>query len=509
VSGDRSEMNSDAILEARGVTKYYGVNTALKDVSYRVYRGQVNVLIGENGAGKSTLMRLLAGADRPSSGEIWMEGGKLDLQSPHDAAQAGIAIVHQELAIFGNLDVTDNIFAGCEAVLSGVFVDRSIEESRTRQALGELQKPLDVATLADTLSLGNRQIVEVARSLVHRAKILILDEPTSALSASESATLLRLVAELKNNGVTIIYISHRLHELLHIGDRFTVLRDGEIAGEGVRGEIDREWIVRTMSGDLRERPTPAARTAAPVFELEVQCLTARPTLLDVNFNVRRGEIVGIYGLLGAGPTELMETLAGLRDRDSGEVKSCGKQVPAGSVQAALECGLALAPEDRQKDGLVMDLSIRENINLASLAAHTHAGLLSCQSETQAVRTVAKRLLLKATDLELPVSTLSGGNQQKVVLARCLMQHPTVILLDEPTRGVDVSAKAEIYSVLRELAAEGISVLFTSSEIEEMQTLAERVLVMTQGRIVAEFHPSEATEQAIFSAACPRLEGVAA
>jgi erythritol transport system ATP-binding protein len=509
VNGDRSEMDSDVILEARNVTKYYGVNAALKNVNYRVFRGQVNVLIGENGAGKSTLMRLLAGADRPSSGEIWMEGKKLDLHSPRDAAEAGVAIVHQELATFGNLDVTDNVFAGCEALLSGVFVDRSTEERRTRQALGDLQKPLDVVTLADTLSLGNRQIVEVARALVHRAKILILDEPTSALSASESATLLRLIAELKTNGVTIVYISHRLHELVHIGDRFTVLRDGKIAGEGVRGEIDRGWIVRTMSGDLRERSTVVAHTVVPALTLEVQKLTALPTLHDVSFHVRRGEIVGIYGLLGAGRTELMETLAGLRDRDSGDVSSCGKRVPAGSVRAALKCGLALAPEDRQRDGLVLDLSIRENISLASRGARTRVGLLDRRNETEAVRAIAKRLLLKAADLELPVSTLSGGNQQKVILARCLMQHPTVILLDEPTRGVDVSAKAEIYSVLRELAAEGISVLFTSSEIEETQTLAGRVLVMTQGRIVAEFHPSEVTEHALFSAACPGLEGVAA
>jgi erythritol transport system ATP-binding protein len=498
----------DIVLEARGVSKHYGANMALNDVTFRVHRGRVNVLIGENGAGKSTLMRLLAGVERATVGHILMDGRMLELRSPREATAEGIAIVHQELAVMGNLDIAENIFAGRELVRSG-FVDRAEEEERSERVLRELNKPMVVRGSAGELSLGNRQVVELARSLAHGAKVLILDEPTSALSATETESLFRVIADLKSTGVSIVYISHRLHELLHLGDHFTVMRDGCVVGEGERGSVDRQWIVERMSGKVAGSERCVGRSVSTERVLEVRGLTTksagRPPVEGVSFSVCAGEVLGVYGLLGSGRTELLEALAGLRLPDGGEVSVCGERVDLSSVDKAIAAGVTLAPEDRQRDGLVPDMSIRENISLASLAEFSRGGWVRRGDEAARVREIAGQLQIAATDLELPVTTLSGGNQQKVVLARCLMRRPRVILMDEPTRGVDVRAKAEIYRTLRDLAGKGLSIVFTSSEIEETQQLADRVLVMAQGKIAAEFNASEASDESLFAVASPSVE----
>lgn len=510
-SFDAGAPLSDVVLEARGVTKRYGANVALKDVTFRVRRGAVNVLIGENGAGKSTLMRLLAGVEQANSGEIWMGGERLEMQSPRDAEAAGIAIVHQELAVLENLDLSENIFAGRELVRSAILIDSESQDARSGAALGELHKPLALRSLAGALSLGNRQLVEVARSLAHGAKVLILDEPTSALSVAESTILFSVIEKLKQRGVAIVYISHRLHELLELGDHFTVMRDGRIVGQAERGEVDRQWIVERMSGRaVGEEPEPTAvhGTCEPMLEVVgVAAKTAdRTAVRDVSFVVGRGEIVGIYGLLGSGRTELLEALAGLGTMQAGEVQVGRRKVRVDSVVNTIAAGIALVPEDRQKDGLVPELSIRENISLAALPEFALGGWLRRRAESARVQEIAAQMHIAAQDLEQKVTTLSGGNQQKVVLARCLMRRPKVLLLDEPTRGVDVAAKAEIYRMLRELAAKGLSVLFATSEIEEARTLADRVLVMVQGRLTAEFAAGEMTDETLFAAACPSTEG---
>jgi len=502
---------SDVVLEARGVTKRYGANVALKNVTFQVRRGAVNVLIGENGAGKSTLMRLLAGVETADAGEIWMEGRQLAMRSPRDAEAAGIAIVHQELAVLENLDLSENIFAGRELVRSAVLIDCDGQDVRSEAALKELHKPLKLRSLAGTLSLGNRQLVEVARSLAHGAKVLILDEPTSALSVAESTSLFSVIGELKRRGVAIVYISHRLHELLELGDHFTVMRDGRIVGQGERAEVDRQWIVERMSGrDLEREPERPAKqtTCEPRFEVQGIATNGadRTAVRDVAFTVGAGEIVGVYGLLGSGRTELLEALAGLDAMTAGEVRISGDAVCVDSVADAISAGIALVPEDRQRDGLVPELSIRENISLASLPDFARRGWLRRRAEAARVREIAAQMHIAARDLEAKVTTLSGGNQQKVVLARCLMRRPRVLLLDEPTRGVDVGAKAEIYRLLRELSAKGLSVLFATSEIEEARTLADRVLVMVQGALVAEFDAATMTDEALFAAASPAVEG---
>jgi erythritol transport system ATP-binding protein len=499
------------VLEALGMTKQYGGQLALKDVSFRVRSGAVNVLIGENGAGKSTLMRLLAGIEKPTSGRILLDGVPLQFHSPRDAVAAGIAIVHQELAVLGNLNVAENIFAGRELVRAGTLINRAAEEQRSGVALKSIGMPMGPLTMelpTDSLSLGCRQLIELARSLAHKARILILDEPTSALSTKEAEVLFQVIEELKSRGVAIVYISHRLHELMHLGDYFAVLRDGRLVGEGVRGEVDRKWIVERMSGHVAD---PTARNAQSTTEtiLQVSGLSTRapgrPAVKNVSFSVCKGEVVGIYGLLGSGRTELLESLAGLRRPDGGVVTMRGKQMQSRSVADAIRAGITLAPEDRQRDGLVPDLSILENISLAALAGFSRYGLLAHSNEISAVKQVAAQMQISATDLDLPVTSLSGGNQQKVVLARCLMSRPAILLLDEPTRGVDVRAKADIYRALRTLASEGLSILFTSSEIEETRLLADRVLVMARGSIVADRPAGELTDEALFAAASSPLE----
>jgi erythritol transport system ATP-binding protein len=496
----------EIVLEARNVSRRYPGITALDCVNFRVRRNQVNVLIGENGAGKSTLMRILAGVETADEGELLLDGKPLRLDSPRAAAAHGISIVHQELLSLTNLTITDNIFAGRELRRAAVFVDQREEDSRADAALRRLRAPMRVAAEAGQLPLGRRQLVEIARTLDQGARILILDEPTSALSTAEAASLFDVIGDLKRSGVTIIYISHRLHELLHLGDQFTVLRSGRVVGEATRAEATRQWIVERMTGraDFYSAGTRALPAAQPVA-LTVSGLSlrrawsgedAQAPLVDVGFALRVGEILGVYGLLGAGRTELMEALAGLRPIAEGSIEVRGRAVRSGGVRRAIEAGILLLPEDRQRDGLFPHLSIRENIAMASM----RGVFLGRAREEARVRKLAEDLHIAARNLELPVTTLSGGNQQKVLLARCLLCSPSVLLLDEPTRGVDVGAKAEIYSILRALAAGGLSILFTSSEIEETRALADRVLVLCHGRIAAELAQADATDENLFAAA---------
>ena len=510
-NGD-SIRDDQVILEARNITRRYPGTVALQSVNFLVFRNQVNVLIGENGAGKSTLMRILAGVEQPDEGELLLEGAPIELRSPRDAARHGISIVHQELSVLPNLDIAENIFAGREPAKAGIVLDRAMEESRSARVLRQLHNPMDVRTLVSQLSLGCRQLVEVARTLDQNARILILDEPTSALSNAEADSLFKVLAHLKRAGVTIIYISHRMNELLHLGDFYTVLRSGRVVGQAPRAAVSRQWIVERMSGREPESDS-AASLAAGAELLCVKGLTlsasspdeiSQSPLHQVSFTLRRGEILGVYGLLGAGRTELLEAIAGMRARLAGEITLNGNLLRIGSRPEAVKAGIFLVPEDRQRDGLFPDLSIRENITLAA----SRGTVLNRAEETSKARRLVQDLRIAATDIELPVTALSGGNQQKVLIARCLICSPKLLLLDEPTRGVDIGAKAEIYAILRALASQGIGVIFTSSEVEETKRFADRVLVLCQGRIAAEFGRTELTDEALLSAASPVIHASA-
>jgi len=495
----------EIILETRNLVRKYPGTTALKGVNFRVYRNRVNVVIGENGAGKSTLMRLLAGADQATSGQVIVEGRVVEFADPRDAERQGIAMVHQELSVLPNLSAADNIFAGRE-LCNGVGVVRDGEQrARSADALRRLGSSVDVRTLAGLLPLGQQQIVEIARCLAHRSGILILDEPTSALGGAECEQLFCVLKELKQQGVSIVYISHRLQELMELGDHFTVLRDGLIAGECDRALVSRQWIVERMTGKAAQAPAAQqAKSDAGEPLLRTQALTVegrdgRLLLNGVSLSVARGEIVGVYGLLGSGRTELLETLGGVRGGYSGEIQFRGKVCRFRSVADAMRCGVTMVPEDRKRDALVPDASIRANISLAGVRQFGR-WFVSRKREAERVRQLADDLRIRAEDLERPVSSLSGGNQQKVVLARCLLCEPLLLLLDEPTRGVDVGAKAEIYQILADLAAQGMSILFTSSEMEEIGQLAHRVAVLSRGALVDECSVQAAGEERLFHAA---------
>ena len=509
-------MNSsspEVLLEARHIVKRYRGNVALDDVTFRVYRRCVNVLIGENGAGKSTLMRILSGGETPDSGEILMHGEPIRLESPRDAMAHGIAIVHQELAVLPNLSVSDNIFAGREVTRFGGWIDRKREDRQAVSALARLRHPLGVTTPAAHLSLGHRQILEIARALAHRSELVLLDEPSSALSSAETETLFATIDDLLASGVTLVYISHRLDELLHLGHHFTVLRSGRVAGEAVRGEATREWFIQAMSGralrPAMARPAqPTARTVLQVSRLSLPGITdgdvIQQRLHEVSFALGKGEILGVYGLLGSGKTELLEALAGARAGVAGSVHLNDAALALLSVPRVAAAGMVLVPEDRQRDGLVPELSVRENVALAAVGTPW----LSRTQEAARVRELMRKLHIKVQDIELPVTVLSGGNQQKVLLARCLLRSPAVLLLDEPTRGVDANAKAEIYTLLQKLADEGLSIVFTSTEFEETRTLADRALVLCQGRVAAELAGAAIQEHALFAAASPGIATIA-
>jgi erythritol transport system ATP-binding protein len=514
VSDAEDPHRDDVVLVARSMSKSYGGVQALKDVTFKAHRGKVNVLVGENGAGKSTLMKILSGSEQPTAGELLIEGEPIELSSPRAAMDAGIGIIHQELSLFPNLSIAENMFAGREPRRTRGLVDFAAERDRAREVLNRLGQRLDPDTPVADLPIGQQQLVEIGRVLLEDVRILIMDEPTSALSNHEVDVLFGVIEDLVRDDVTIIYISHKLDEFRRIGDYVTVLRDGKLVAEESMTRTDTSWIVRQMVG--RDPSSLFARNQAGRGEvlLEVEGLTApgptRPVVDNVSLTVSAGEVVGIYGLMGAGRTELMECLIGTRAAIAGEVRIKGRPEPRATVQSRLRAGLALVPEDRQRDGLVQTMSVKDNVVLATLKRLTGIGLLRGGRERETAGQKIRELAIKIPGLGAPVTALSGGNQQKVVLARAMLTEPVVLLLDEPTRGVDVGAKSQISSIMSDLAQQGLGVLFSSSELAEAIAMADRVLVMAKGRVTAEFAADDVTEEKLVAASASDevLEGTA-
>lgn len=509
VSLDNAVANQDVVLCARNIVMQYPGTTALNSVNFDVHRGRVNVLIGENGAGKSTLMKILAGVEGPTSGELLLDGKPLRLLSVQDAMRHCIGMVHQELNLLPNLTVAENIFAGRELRNRFGWIDRRTQEEMSRRAMERLGHEVGAGALVESLALGDQQVVELARALAQDARILILDEPTSALSVTEVEALFRTIEELKNQGVSIIYISHRLDELLRIGDEFTVLRDGVVVGVCNRSEVSRRWLIERMTGRAVAPLASSTSGGGESARLHVEKITLRRATRDgytremlqgVSFSLKAGEVVGVFGLLGAGRTELLETLAGLHPEADTAVRLNGKLIPLNSPLNGTRSGIMLIPEDRKADGLMLDLSIRQNIAAAGVREGARWGFVRAEAELEKLKAVAAHLNLKISDWDRPVSSLSGGNQQKVLLARCILHSPEVLLLDEPTRGVDVGAKAEIYAILRQLASQGMSILFTTSEAEEAYALADRVFVLGRGKIRCEQRAGAFNEEQLMAAA---------
>jgi len=493
------------LLTARGLHKHFSGVHALQDVGAEFHAGEVVAVMGENGAGKSTLMKCLAGVHQPDTGVIAWEGRAVRVENTRSAESLGIAFIHQELNLCDNLSVAENIFLGREPRRGRIFVDRGTMRRRAAELLARVGLQISPGERVDRLSIGRKQLVEIARALSQQARLVIMDEPTSSLTKAEVDTLFRVVAELKAAGVCVVFISHRIPEVMAVADRALVLKDGKNSGGLTRAEMSPERIVNLMVGrdlDLAQR-RPADVNAGEVL-LSVRGLrTVIWPAHELGFDLRAGEITGLAGLVGAGRSEIARAVFGIDRPFAGTISVRGVTLLPGNPRAAIAAGVAFAPEDRKEQGLILEMAIRDNIALAGLERLSRARFINERAVTCQAEQMRERLSIRTTSVNKPAGQLSGGNQQKVALAKWLALDPAIFILDEPTRGVDVGSKREIYEVIESLAARGAAVLLISSDLEEILRLSDRVLVMHEGRLAGELTPNEMSEEAVMRLATGR------
>ncbi|MHC4645687.1 MAG: sugar ABC transporter ATP-binding protein [Planctomycetota bacterium] len=488
-------MERSRILSLRNITKTYPGVRALDDVSMDVQKGEVHAVVGENGAGKSTLMKVLTGAVRPDSGEIELEGRVYRHLAPHQAFEMGIAAIYQEFNLIPFLTVAENIFFGKE-IRRGPFLRRSQMNAEAARLLAALAVEIDPEEHVANLRLAYQQIVEIAKALSREAGILIMDEPSASLTANEVDRLFDLVRTLRAKGVAIVYVSHKMSEILELADRVTVLRDGKLVRTLDVRDADRRKLISLMVGrELGESYPQKGQTGEDIL-LEVRNLRTAGGLNDVSFTLRRGEILGFGGLVGAGRTELVRAIFGADPVESGDILLEGKKIAVTSPRQAIRHGIGLVPEDRKQHGILAGMSVRENISYSSLKTLSRLGVIKEREETKVAAGFGRKLNIKSPDLKTPVGNLSGGNQQKVVLSKWLAARCKILMFDEPTRGIDVGAKQEIYEIMRQLTQNNCGVMFVSSEMPELIGMADRVLVMRAGRIVGSFPKGQATPEAV-------------
>ncbi|HZJ88099.1 MAG TPA: sugar ABC transporter ATP-binding protein [Sphaerochaeta sp.] len=496
--------HEDIILEAQEITKVYPGTVALDKASFKVRKGKVNVLIGENGAGKSTMMKIIAGVEKRTSGTIIIDGEEVNYQTPNEAIAHGVGIIYQELNLFPNLSIAENIFMTRELKKGRFTIDHKQQLIEAKKWLDELQLYIDTATLVQDLRVGQQQLVEISKALAQEARILIMDEPTSALSEEEVQILFTIIRKLTAEGVTIIYISHRLEEVLHIGDYVTILRDGKLIDEQRIEDIDISWIIEKMTGGNTVEKIVTDRVPTEVI-LEAENITLPKEhgggyiLKDVSFSLRAGEILGIYGLRGAGRTELLECLMGLHPEVEGVFTLAGEPVVSSSVSERIQDGFVLIPEDRQRLGIFGNFNVRKNMTISSLKRYVTKTIIDDKKEDDDVNGVIDDLRIKVPDSATMIRSLSGGNQQKVIIGKSLLTKPRILLMDEPTRGIDIGSKHDVFTICEELAQEGLGIIFVSSEMQEMLAIPDRVLVLAQGRAKGEFTRAEVTEEKLVHA----------
>ena len=480
-----SSRPGQPILTVRGVTKSFPGVRALKGVDLTIWPGEVHALVGENGAGKSTLMKILAGAQPPDGGEIAIDGKPVHFHSPHQARAAGIGIIYQELTIAPNLTVAGNVFLGSEKRHLGFLTDTAAMVRETQKVLDRLGARFKAAQRAAHLSIAEQQQVEIARALFYKSRILVMDEPTTALSDRETDRLFDVVRQLRSEGLAIIYISHRMAEIYELGDRLSVFRDGEYVGELTRPEFTSDRIIEMMVGRKLEELYPEKTAAHGDVVLQVRNMSDKEHVKNAGFELRAGEVLGLAGLVGAGRTELARLIFGADPKESGEVHLEGKLVDIKHPIDAVQQGIGYVPEDRKLAGAFLQMSCRDNIAMNILSRNAKAGIIDFKYINERSKVQAKALSLRAASLWVRAGGLSGGNQQKLLLARWLEINPKVLILDEPTRGVDIGAKAEIYAVIQQLADKGMAVLFISSELPEIIGVCKRVIVMREGVVMGE------------------------
>ena len=496
--------DSSPVLRLEHATKAFGAVQALVDGSIELWPGEVHGLVGENGAGKSTLVKMLAGVHQPDSGRLVLAGKDVTLPSPAAARDAGIAVIYQEPVLFADLTVAENVFMGRQPLRSGRRIDMRAMVKKVEELLGELGVRLDPGRIARGLSIADQQVVEITKALSLDARVIVMDEPTAALSAFEADRLFAVIETLRQRGTAILFISHRIEEILAICQRVTAMRDGRHVLTEPAGTMTPDDIVRAMVGrslvqrDEGERPRPGS----PV--LSVERMTREGVFVDVSFEVRSGEIVALAGLVGAGRSEVARAIFGVDRYDAGSVVVEGARLRRGSPSAAMAAGIGYVPEDRRQQGLVIEMATSTNIALASLGELRRFGFVRRAAERRFATDWSARLQVKYSRIGHPVSTLSGGNQQKVVLAKWLARKPRLLIVDEPTRGIDIATKNEVHRLLLELADEGVAVLMISSELPEVLRIADRILVMREGRLVKSLPSAEADEETVMAAATGQL-----
>jgi rhamnose transport system ATP-binding protein len=498
---------SKSILRMTNIVKNFAGVRALRGVDFDLYPGEVHAILGENGAGKSTLIKVITGVHQPNDGEIYLDGQQVHFANPLESRQHGIAAIYQEPSLFPDLDIAENIFVGRQPMGAGRRVAWVQMYRGATELLDSLGVDLSPKTKARDLSVAQQQMVEIARALSVNAKILIMDEPTSSLTLAEVEDLFRITRKLRQAGTAIVFISHRLEDLFELADRVTVLRDGSYVGTRPMEGATTEELIQMMVGRTLSDLFPKQEVEAGEVALKVEGLTLPGVFADVSFELRKGEILGMAGLVGAGRTDVARAIFGITSATSGKIEIDGQVVKITNPQQAMSLGLAYVPEDRQHHGLVLPMNLSQNITLPILSEYAKGGWLNRKEELQSAQQAATQMAVKASSLWQKARELSGGNQQKLVLAKWLSTHPRILMLDEPTRGIDVGTKAAVHGLMSELASQGMAILMISSELPEILGMSDRIIVMREGRVTGHFARAEATQEKIMLAATQTVERV--
>ena len=490
------------MLRALELRKDFGGLTVLHPTSIDFLPGEVHALMGENGAGKSTLMKIVAGLYRPDGGQVEWRERYAEFTSPHDALVAGIAMIHQELMPIPNLTVAENITLGTEPCSSFGIINRPAQLARAKELLGELESDISPTRMMRSLTVAQTQVVEIAKALGRQADVILMDEPTAALSDHEVAALFRAITRLKARGVAIVYTTHKMDEVFRLADRISVLRDGRLVGTAPAAELNPAKLITMMVGRELADVFPVRHSPSDEILLEVSGLTREPAYRDISFKVRRGEVVALAGLMGAGRTEVVSAIYGLQPASEGQIYLKGKPISIRNPQEALAAGIGMVTEDRKGLGLIPALGVGQNITLSALRDYSRGPLVDHSAESAASETQMTEFAVKANSSSQPISQLCGGNQQKALLARCLLGTPDLIILDEPTRGIDIGAKAEIYALIQKLALAGKSILLVSSELPEVLSLAHRIVVLRRGSVSATLDAASTDQETVLRHAMP-------
>ncbi len=496
----RKKNANNYILELENVSKTFPGVKALNNINFNLKKGEVHSLVGENGAGKSTLLKILAGAYKKDTGAITLEGSKVEMTDPKHALDMGISVIYQEFNLIPNLSIAENIFMGRAPCKNSGFIDFQKLYQRSEFFLKKIGMKKSARTLVSELSVAEQQMVEIAKSLSFSAMIIVMDEPTSALTKSEKETLFKIIRELKEKEVSIIFISHIIEEVLEISDRITVLRDGNYVGTVNAADTNPRKIVKMMVGRELKDFYPKKEAKKGKVVLEVKNLTKKSKYENISFQLHEGEVLGFAGLVGAGRAEVMRGIFGIEAPDSGEIYIKGNKVKANSLFETIKMKMGFVPEDRREEGLILSRSVKDNINITKLTEINSHGFIKQKDEEKIANEYCKRLKIRTPDNKQIVQNLSGGNQQKIVIAKWLVINPKILILNDPTRGIDVGAKNEIYSLINNLAKEKIGIILISSELPEILNISDRILVMREGKITGEFLRKEATQEKIMQLA---------